>query len=732
MELKKKKTEFYTNSNQTLHQILENAAPLLDRRIFLTITTISMLSSVLLTFFCTIKSDNNNFLVINILLSLMLYLLSYYTYKQKLYLISYIFPLILNSILFINSMLYFLGTNNIYTYIIILYAIISAFLFIYNIYKLKSGIATLRQILVADAEKKDNFYANVNHDLRTPLHIILGMNEMIMRESISPNVTEYAISSHKAGEHLMTLINKLMIYSKLGHGKISPINVQFSLPILIDTYIIGYRKLCTQKGIAFNTNVSANIPNDLIGDNILLRQIIYNLTTNLTLLTESKTITSNFYWDNITSTQGILHFDIAIPNIISDDNDLDLKTVTDIVDIMNGTLKITKNDSGTQIKVYMPFDSNKTKSGVENNSFQYNPNSSDFIAPNAKILIVDDTEMNIKVFSLLLKRTLIKIDSALNGYDALKLIEKKKYDLIFIDYMMPEMNGAELYSLIKEKHPNILKTTPIFVISANTATDTREKLINLGFNGFLPKPIESSTLDFIIRHNLSKELISSQTDMTSNVKPSNNKYNEFAFELNNFDITLNEGLKYMNDDIVQYANVAELVVKNYNKTLNNVINLHKENNIKDLGITIHALKGNAKYIGATTLYNISQTIEIRSNMNDVEFITLALPLLYYEWDKVINGLTLFLDKYNNSQYAATIITTTDNINTDSYLEQLIDYVDDLQPEPAIKLIQKVIKQNLAPEHEIPLKKVADYLEEFEYDEAMNILKEINQCSKDPD
>jgi len=732
MEHKRKKHNFKINGTQSLHEILENAAPLLDRRIFLAIATISMLTSALLISFCVSKSGNIFFLTVSLFLSILLYILSYYSYKKSLYILSYIFPILLNTVLFMNLVFFLVGTKNLYTYIIILYVILSSALLIYHIYKLKTGISSLREFLVADAQKKNNFYANVNHDLRTPLHIILGMNEMIMRESIAPNVTEYAINSHKAGEHLMTLINKLMIYSKLGQEKISPINVQFSLPILIDTYIIGYKKLCSQKGISFNINVSSNIPHDLIGDNILFRQIIYNLTTNLSLLPECKSIKSNFYWDSITDTQGILHFDISIPNVISDDSDLDLKTVTDIVDIMNGTVKITKNDaSGTQIKVYMPFDSSSTKLEAINNSFQYSPSDSDFIAPNAKILIVDDTEMNIKVFSLLLKRTLIKIDSALTGADALKLIAKKKYDLIFVDYMMPEMNGAELFEAIKERHPNLLETTPIYVISANTSADTREKLINLGFSGFLPKPIESSTLDFIIRHNLPQELISSPSEI-SNKNKHNTNYDEFAADLNNFDIDLNEGLKYMNDDIIQYASVAELIVKNYQKTLDNIVNLHEQRNIKDLGITVHALKGNAKYIGATTLYNISQSLEIKATMNEFEFISHALPLLYYEWDKIIKGLTLFLEKYNNSKYAATVISSVDNINTDSYLEQLIDYVDELHPEPAIKLIKQVIKQKIAPDYENKLKQVTDYLEEFEYDEAMNILKEINQCSKNPD
>lgn len=729
---KRKKNDLQTNSTKSLHEILENAAPLLDRRIFLAITTISIFSSILLISFCISKTHNYHSLVVAILLSLLFYGLSYYTYKKALYILSYIFPLIINTVLFMNVIFLLTNTKNMYSYIILIYSILYTLLLIYHIYKLKSGIADLRKFLVADAEKKDNFYANINHELRTPLHIILGMNEMIMRESIAPNVTEYAINSHKAGEHLMTLINKLMIYSKLGQEKISPINVQFSLPILIDTYIIGYKKLCTQKGISFTTNISTNLPHDLIGDNILFRQIIYNLTTNITLLTKIKKITTNFYWDSITQYQGILHFDISMPDSITDDTDLDLKTVTDIVDIMNGSLKVTKSDtSGTHIKVYMPFESIQTQTDTTNNSSKYTPSNSDFIAPNARILIVDDTEMNIKVFSLLLKRTLIKIDSALSGHDALKLIEKKKYDLIFVDYMMPEMNGAQLYNTIKEKHPEVLKTTPIFVISANTSTDTREKLINMGFNGFLPKPIESSTLDFIIRHNLPNELISSLSE-TTNQNAHNNAFNEFSNDLNSFDINLLEGLKYMNDDIVQYANVAELIVKNYKKTLDNVITLHQEKNIKDIGITVHALKGNAKYIGATTLYNISQTIEIRANMNDEKFITPTLPLLYFEWNRVIDGLKLFLEKYNSSQYAATTVTSSENINTDSYLEQLIDYVDDLQPEPAIKLIKQVIKQNIASQYETKLKQISDFLEEFEYDEAMSILKEINQCNKDPD
>jgi len=718
------------NNKNIVNELFSEATPILDRRIFLTIYTSSLMTTLLLAIICVARIPSTNLKIASILLAILIFTLSYITYLKKKYYISHLFPIVANFFVFFPIIYFKVDDDDFYIICMLVYAFMTSLLLYHHTAKYKLAMDNVKKYMQAKNEEHDEFYANVNHELRTPLHVMMGMNEMIMRESNVPNITEYAINSHKAGDHLQTLINKLLVYSQLGPGKHSPMNVEFSLPIIIDTYTMGFKKSSSQQGINFVINIIPTLPDTLIGDNILLRQVIYNLTTGMFNISDTGTVTSNFFWDRNNDQQGVLHFDISVSDVDITDSDydnteLDLKTIGDILDIMNGSLKLTRHgETGSQIKVYMPFDTNQHQHISKSTSYEYNTNDADFTASNARILIVDDTEMNIKVFSLLLKRSLIKIDSALNGYDALKLISQNKYHMIFIDYMMPGMNGAELYEQIKQNHPNVIETTPIFAISANTATETRETLLSLGFDGYLPKPIESSQLDYIIKTNLTQDLVDTIEKSISNSGNSHN-YENFTNILSNYDIDMSSGLKYMNNDIVQYANVAELIVKNYPKTHTHIESLYAQGNIKDFGISVHALKGNAKYIGATTLYNIAYTLETRSGMNEEKFIELSLPLLYYEWRKVINGLTLFLKDYSQSEYATSNISEYESINTESYLEQLIDYVDDLHPEPAIKLIQKVIDQHIAVEQEDKLQSIIDYLEDFEYERAMDILKEMN-------
>ena len=179
----------------------------------------------------------------------------------------------------------------------------------------------------------------------------------------------------------------------------------------------------------------------------------------------------------------------------------------------------------------------------------------------------------------------------------------------------------------------------------------------------------------------------------------------------------------MSGDLLQYHMVAELIVKNYDKKKKNIVDLHNKGNYKDLGIAVHALKGNARFVGASALYNIAMSIETRANRNETEFVDCAIPLLYYQWEKSFTGIKLFLEKFNSLNL---LEDNSNNIEQydDDYLEKLMEYTDNFQPEPALKLIEHILKNNVTAEHAKKLNLAAQYLEDLEYDEAMNIFKEM--------
>lgn len=581
----------------------------------------------------------------------------------------------------------------------------------------------------AATEAKNEFFADINHELRTPVHVIMGMNEMILRESESKDIDEYAKNALKAGETLQALIDKLVVYSRIETSNIKPMCIEFPLIELIDGFIVYCKNECRTKQIDFDFKIGTAIPICVLGDEILLKQTLYNLLSEA--INNPKNTYINFMadWETTNFDTGSLKLTIETSGDIISDNmtgiNFGLSIIKKIISIMNGSISIEKSPKNSNIyTIIIPFDLFRTAEAADAADANQPAPDTSYIAKGARILVVDDSEINIKVISLLLKHTQIIIDSALNGHAALKLIEKNKYHLMLIDYLMPEMNGAELIKQIRLKFPKVYENTPIFALSANTDTATRKMLIQCGFKSYLPKPIDANTLEFVIINNIPSELIvnADAAAKASDITPETvTRYKKLLLD---YDIILNEGLLYMSSDLYQYVNTAEVMLKNYEKRKKQIKELYNASNIKDLGISVHALKGIAKLIGAIHLYNIAMSIERKASVNDIEFLSYALPLLYYQWDKTINGIKAFINDFHQSGLMPDSSGCYVKINTDHYLEQLIEYTDNYQPEPALRLINYLITHNLAPEDAPKLKKASEYIEDLEYDDAMKIFKEM--------
>ena len=631
----------------------------------------------------------------------------------------------------------------IFTIICIIEIVINALYRMYSTKQFRKKLQNaMEQVEVAN-ESRNIFFANISHELRTPLNIMQGMNEMIIRESNVPAVSEYAKNSSIAGKNLERLVNNLIIYSRINTGLFSAIDFQFDLYDFLVNYTKTIRTSAKRHDFVFNHYISPAISRDTIGDNSLLGQLLDNIISIPLLINEHPTIGMSFSWDKKSDHEGNLNIHMEVPGLIIDEKsiyhlydttsavntinpqgtDFNFSIIKYILNAINGIIEISNNkDNGCNIYMAIPYKLT-ADSTMKSNLTSTQDKVPGFTAPDARILVVDDHKLNIDVIQMLLKRTDITVDSALNGYDALKLISAQTYNIILLDYMMPEMDGIELLNNIKDNYPDTYENTPIFALSASTNTEIIEKLMQSGFKGFIPKPIEGNILEGFIKDNLSSDLININYTSYDPKEFPHELIIEFRDILVQYDINIAEGLKYMSGDLLQYHMVAELIVKNYDKKKKNIVELHNKGNYKDLGIAVHALKGNARFVGASALYNIAMSIETRANRNETEFVDCALPLLYYQWEKSFTGIKLFLKKFNSLNL---LKDNSNNIEQydDDYLEKLMEYTDNFQPEPALKLIEHILKNNVTAEQAKKLNLAAQYLEDLEYDEAMNIFKEM--------
>ena len=417
---------------------------------------------------------------------------------------------------------------------------------IYNGFNNKSNcIFYLRQemneqkqnaIMANKANKaKDTFLANMSHEIRTPINAVLGMNEMIIRESKDINMVSYARKIREAGQSLLTIVNDILDISKIESGKMEITPVDYCLPELFRKIFDINESIIKEKKIDFNVKLKNDIPVDVYGDDARIRQIIMNLVSNAIKYTNEGSIiisvaTRDFEDDKfnlVVSVEdtgiGISEDDMGIlfdkfqrldlkNNRSIEGTGLGLSICKNFAEYMNGTITVESEKGKGSIftlKIPQVCKSNRRTSDIFQSDFSNDDLNwqVDYSASKASVLVVDDLEMNVIVLSELLKTYGVKTDTAMCGADAIKMCHNKKYDVILLDHMMPEMDGVETLINIRHDTEGFNVSTPIIVQTANAMRGVREDYLSKGFNDCIFKPIDPKILGKTLFVNLPKELI---------------------------------------------------------------------------------------------------------------------------------------------------------------------------------------------------------------------------------
>ena len=395
--------------------------------------------------------------------------------------------------------------------------------------KLEKSQADLEEAVrlaqAADKAKSD-FLANMSHEIRTPINAVLGMNELISRESTEKQILEYSSNVADAGNALLSLINDILDFSKIEAGRmeLAPDNYELSILLREVNNIMNIRFI--KKGIDFRIKNNPNLPNNLYGDEVRIRQILINILNNALKYTDKGSVTLDVNFekndsDSITLILSSIDTGIGIkeedlPSLFKSFTRIDLhhnrkkegtglglSITQSFVELMGGTIDVESTyGQGSTFKIRIPqkvvsdevmgtFDASASTSKKANNGER-------FTAPDARILVVDDIEMNLEIIKGLLKPCQLNIDLAESGQACLDAVAQNAYDIILLDHMMPDLDGVETMKLMKNDttHPN--QDTPVIMLTANAIIGAREEYLALGFSDYLSKPIQPNELDEMI------------------------------------------------------------------------------------------------------------------------------------------------------------------------------------------------------------------------------------------
>ncbi len=383
---------------------------------------------------------------------------------------------------------------------------------------------------MAATRSKTQFLAHMSHEIRTPINSVMGMNEMIIRESKEQDIRNYAAEAKIAADSLLGIINDILDLTKIEAGKFSIVPVEYSLASLLNDMYNLIRFRAEAKQIYFKIIADETLPGRLYGDDGRLKQILMNLLTNAVKYTEKGAVTLEVYPEG----DGI-RFIVKDTGIGIQAEDIDrLFNAFDRIEEnrnrniegtglgMNITASLLKM-MGSKIEVKSVYGEGSEFSFVisqgvldftpigkmdfTQRAHRHEEYAAEFEAPEANVLVVDDNKMNRKVFINLLKKTKIQIDEASSGKECLELTAAKKYDIIFMDHMMPEMDGIETLEALRADPDNLCLSVPVIALTANAVTGARELYLSKGFDGFLTKPIDSKKLEFMMVSHLDSRYI---------------------------------------------------------------------------------------------------------------------------------------------------------------------------------------------------------------------------------
>lgn len=524
---------------------------------------------------------------------------------------------------------------------------------------------------------KSSFLASISHEIRTPINAVLGMDTMILRESHEDNIREYANDIQNAGQNLLSLINDILDFSKIESGKMEIKPVDYELASLLGNCYNMIQVRAMDKGLFFRMENSESIPHLLYGDEVRVRQIIVNLLTNAVKYTEKGDVVLSANWEKIDEEHIRLIASVSDTGIGIKYEDqqklfdsfqrldmernrniegtgLGLSITKQLVELMNGTIEVESSyGHGSTFTVAIPqtvrsFEPiGAIQAHMQENAAFGEEYQSSFQAPGAKILVVDDVPMNLKVIRELLKSTKMEIDTAESGKECLRMITQKKYHIIFLDHMMPEMDGMETLKNMKWVAENKNSDTPVIMLTANAIIGAKDEYFNAGFHGYLAKPVKENELELMIRKYLPKELVtlSGETEKpdeteqtffkTPEPKPKPKTENRSLMQRLDF-LDARAGVGYCAGSEAIYREVLQSYASG--KLRGEIVAYYEKEDWKNYCVKVHALKSTSLNIGAVELSEFAKALENASRNGDVDFVRSQHENILKEYDELLEKL----------------------------------------------------------------------------------------------
>lgn len=593
---------------------------------------------------------------------------------------------------------------------------------------------------------KSAFLASMSHEIRTPISAILGMDELILRESGENETLARATEIQNTGRTLLSLINDILDFSKIEEGKMEILPVHYELGSMVNNLVNMIRDRAEEKGLHLNVQVQEGTPHMLCGDEVRIRQCVLNLLTNAVKYTQKGTVTLEIGFEPDEGEMIQLSFRVTDTGIGMKQEDMDklFAPFTRIEELRNRSIEGTGLGLSITQRLLKLMDSKLDVQSVygagstfsfairqevvdrspvgklagrhETDGLGRNVYLERFHAPDGRMLVIDDMPVNLNVICGLLKKTQLQIDAADSGMRALVLAAKKHYDVILIDHMMPGMDGIETLRELKQLPGS--EHTAYIALTANALSGAREQYIEAGFADYLSKPVDSARLEeTLMRYLPAGKVVMQQKDP--------GQEEELQFELPDGvyrirELDVQTGLRYCGtaesywETLVIYANnVAPLAEE--------LALLRRAQDLAGLTVKVHALKSGSRAIGAESLGTLAERLETAGNVGDAETMENGLDELLYRYRALGKQLETLIRASEQEQPGADALPLISAEMLRTTYETLHELLESMDYERIAVVTDRLAAYRIPEEERDRCEKICFAANNFDWDKIEELL-----------